>query len=109
MSLGYRSLHPEVSTPAVLETKPLSLALQAIETALKKSPFQSSYNQYTFYTCIRYTEYNNTQHIACVKGIYKTHALNVFFASVDTYGKHDSILKKRFNGIIYEYPPKSDL
>ena len=89
----------------------MSLALLAIESALKKSngsPAQS-YNKYTFYTCIRYKEYNDTNHVACVKGIYKTHALNVFYVSLDSFRNHDVILSNRFDGVIYDYPPKSEL
>lgn len=88
----------------------MSLALEAIETALKKSPPPiQSYNKYTFYTCVRYKEFNDVNHIACVKGIYKTHALNVFYVSIDSLRNHDLILMKRFQGVIYEYPPKSEL
>ena len=88
----------------------MSLAFLAIESALKKSnPSVQTYNKYTFYTCIRYVEYNNTKHVACIKGIYKTHALNVFYVAIDSFRNHDIILLNRFNGSIYDYPPKSEV
>jgi hypothetical protein len=90
----------------------MSLALNAIEIAFAKSPPPIySYNDILFYTCIRYKEYDDKYHIACVKGLYKTHSLNTFVVSLpkekNWWNTHIDMLKQKYNAILYTYPTKA--
>ena len=91
----------------------MSLAMLAIELAFKKSPPPIfDYNNYIFYTCVRYLEYDKTYHIACVKGLFQTHSLNVFYVSLPFQKNwrinHRLILQDKYNAILYEYPVAKD-
>ena len=66
----------------------MSLALRALESLVFHStiPPIYSFNKYIFYTCVKYTNYNNTIHVACVKGYYTSINPNDYFSQLIAVG-----------------------